>query len=246
MSAHGPVALVTGGSRGIGRATTLALARDGIDVVVGYRQDSVAASGVVEEAEQLGVRALACRADLGNAKGVDRLLTAAKRFDGGVDILVNNAGFGRYADISELTLREWEQMIWVNLTAPFLLIRAMLPGMCQRGFGRIVNVASTAGVTGGEGSPDYAASKGGLIALTRHLARKVAADGVTVNSVAPNTTDTDMFPGLGLADQREYLEARHPSRRFATASEVGSVIAFLCSPAASYVSGECVTIGCGA
>jgi 3-oxoacyl-[acyl-carrier protein] reductase len=246
VGGKGPrVAIVTGAGRGIGRATALALAASGTSVVVAYLRNREAADAAVEDVRSLGADAFAYRADVTQEEETASLVERTLERFGTVDILVNNAGVADRANILELSLQEWTRIIAANLTTAFLCTRAVLPTMMDRKYGRIVNVSSLAGKTGGVNGPHYAAAKGGLIALTRHLGRQLAPHGITVNAVAPNFTETDLIAQLGLAEERGRLAAGMPMGRLARPEEVAAVIAFLCSEGASYVSGECVTIAGG-
>lgn len=232
-------ALVAGGSGGIGAAVAVALATAGWDVAVHFLRDADRAAKIVSTIEARGVRALAVRGDLGDPEAVGRVVEQTEQVLGPIAGLVHAAGVGRRAGLEEQSVEDWADTILVNLTSAFLLARAVAPGMRSRGGGAIVNVASIAGITGGIMGPAYAASKGGVIALTRSLARELAPYGIRVNAVAPTLTDTDFLRELGVT---EADAASLPLRRFVAPAEVASVVAFLLSPAASYVSGETVKV----
>src|SRR4051794_6986758 len=219
-----PVSLVTGGSRGIGRAVALRLARDGHDVAVGYASNGEAAEAVAEEVRASGRRAITCGADLADPAAADALVDAVEVELGPVEILVANAGAntpGRR--VEEIALEEWDRLHAVNLRAPFLLARRVLPGMERRGFGRIVLLSSVAAYTGGIIGAHYASSKAGLHGLAHSLSQQGAGARVTVNVVAPALIESDMLPAD--PEVRERLAASLPVGRLGTADEVADLVA---------------------
>jgi 3-oxoacyl-[acyl-carrier protein] reductase len=219
-----PTSLVTGGSRGIGRAVALRLARDGHDVAVGYATSADAAEAVAGEVRALGRRAMIAGADLADPTAADALVDAVEAGLGPVEVLVANAGVNTPARrVEEISLEEWDRLQAVNLRAPFLLARRLLPAMAQRGFGRIVLLSSVAAYTGGIVGAHYAASKAGLHGLAHSLSQQAARDGVTVNVVAPALIESDMLPDDPAA--RERLAAALPVGRLGTAEEVADLIA---------------------
>ena len=239
---HGRVALVTGGSRGIGRACVLALAASGHRVIVNYANNRAAAEETVAAARALGAEAVAIGADVGNAAEAERLYDEAHASFGRIDVLVLNAGIAPITPIDDISLDEWQAVVDTNVRSALLLGRRALREMKERGWGRILTVASQAGVTGGFFvGAHYAASKGALIALTRALAKRGAAFGVTANCLAPGLIDTDLTRGFPAA-QRDGLTAAIPMKRMGTPEEVGGVAAFLASDAASYISGVLLPI----
>jgi NAD(P)-dependent dehydrogenase (short-subunit alcohol dehydrogenase family) len=161
---------------------------------------------------------------------------------GRIDILVNNAGIVRVRDTENTSLSDWHEMIGINLTAPFMLAQRALPIMKEQGRGVIVNIASIAGVNGGNMGPAYAAAKGGVIALTRYLARDCIRFGIRVNCVAPTLTDTDLLREPGMEPLRTRILAANPMGRLANPSEIAAVVRFLCSDSASYVNGDCIMV----
>jgi 3-oxoacyl-[acyl-carrier protein] reductase len=216
---RGRVALVTGGSGGIGAAICRELAAAGADVAVGYGRGGDAARAVVDEiSSSSGGRAMALGADLFDAGAPAQLVTAVEAALGPIDILVANHGHARVASYAEVDAAAFDRTLAINVRAPFLLAQAVLPGMCERQFGRILFMSSTAAFRGGIVGPDYAASKAALHGLTFYLSSRVAADGVTVNAIAPGLIDTAMLPG----DPSE-LGSRIPVGRVGRTEEVADL-----------------------
>jgi 3-oxoacyl-[acyl-carrier protein] reductase len=216
---RGRVALVTGGSGGIGQAISLALAAEGALVAVHYSRGREAAEKVVAEITSQGGRAVALEADLSSATAPGELVTATEQALGPIGLLVSNAGLGQRRTLEELTTAEFDQTLAVNLRAPFLLAQRVLPRMRERGFGRSLFVSSVAGFTGGIVGPHYGSSKAGLHGLIHFLAAQFAADGITVNGLAPALiTDTAMLPG----DPAE-LARRVPLGRLGRPAEVADL-----------------------
>ena len=242
----GRSAVVTGGSRGIGRAIALLLARSGAQVTLGYRSDGAAARRVVRAIERAGGRAQAVQADLARPSGAERVIAAATRRFRGPDILVNNAGIWKGASLVRMTDADWEETLRLNLTGAFRACRSAVRRMKRRGYGRIVNIASTAGQRGEAGHSHYAASKGGLISLTKSLAAELAECGITVNAVAPGWVDTDMSAHTLRGSRRREIQAAIPLGRAARPEEIAAPVVFLCSDASSFITGEIVNVNGGA
>jgi 3-oxoacyl-[acyl-carrier protein] reductase len=215
----GRVALVTGASGGIGAELSRGLARDGAALALHYASNESSASELAAEIEAAGGRALTPGADPSDTTAPERLVADVERELGPVDLLAANAGLSRPASWEEVDAQAFDETIAVNLRAPFLLARRVLPGMCERGYGRILFTSSVAALTGGIVGPHYASSKAGLHGLTHFLASRVAADGVTVNAIAPALIeDTAMLPG----DPGELTKAV-PVRRLGKPAEVADL-----------------------
>ncbi len=237
-------ALVTGGSRGIGAATAVKLAARGYDVALSYRTQRTAAEEVAAEVQRAGSRALLLQADLADLDQARELVHAAAEGLGGLHILVNNAGFVQRVPWEELSLEDWDRMLRVGLTAAFVCTRYAVPYMREASYGRIVNVSSLRALTGAAHGVHYAAAKAGLLGLTKSLALALAPYGITVNAVCPGFVATDINREA-LASRGEEIRAQIPLGRVATPEEVASIIAFLCSEEAGYVTGETVSVNGG-
>lgn len=244
MTLHGQVALVTGASRGIGRATALELAHLGACVLVNYQRSAAAAGEVVALIEQAGGDALAYAADVSDETAVQQMIEAALARWGRLDILVNNAGITADAPMARLKPEQWHLVLETDLTSVFLCCRAVVPLMRRQRYGRIVTVGSLAGLAGNVGQANYAAAKAGIVGFSRALAREVAGDGITVNVVAPGYIETELLGSVSQAVQRWALQAI-AMQRFGTAEEVAACIAFLASPRASYITGHVLAVDGG-
>jgi 3-oxoacyl-[acyl-carrier protein] reductase len=236
----GKVAIVTGAARGIGAATARALAADGWPVAVNYRSDAEGAQRLAAEIEAGGGRAVAVEGDVSDPAAIDALFKLVEAELGTVLVLVNNAGVRADGLAPQLADEEWSRVIETNLSAAFRTTRRALRPMLRARFGRIVNVASVVGPHANAGQANYAASKAGLIGLTKTVAVEVARRGVTVNAVAPGFVETALTNGVGNG-----LAAAIPARRPGTAEEVAACVRFLASPEASYVTGTTLTVDGG-
>ncbi len=246
ISLDGKVALVSGGSRGIGRATALLLARAGAAVGVGYARDRDAADSVVAAIAQAGGRAAALAADLARWSEAERLARGCEAALGPIDLLVVNHGIWKPAPIEHMSEREWMETADVNLTGAVALCRAVAPSMKARRTGRIVLVSSTAGQRGEAGHAHYAATKGALISLTKSLAVELAGDGVLVNCVAPGWVDTDMTRDALAGAGGDAIRRAIPLGRPARPDEIAGAVLFLASDLAGFVCGEVLNVNGGA
>ncbi|MDX2166195.1 MAG: 3-oxoacyl-ACP reductase family protein [Deltaproteobacteria bacterium] len=240
----GKRALVTGASRGIGRATAEALAAAGAAVALNCARARDEAEALAAELTAAGAEALVLPADVADAAQVEALFGTLRERWEGVDIVVNNAAVTRDGLAMLLSPAAWDEVIAVNLRGAFLCARQALRPMIRRRWGRIVNVVSPAALLGQEGASNYAAAKGGLQSFTKSLAREVGRYGITVNAVCPGLVDTRLLAAMPAA-ARERHQAQIALGRFGTPAEIAAAIHFLCSPAASYVSGTTLVVDGG-
>jgi len=234
----GKVALVTGSSRGIGRAIALAMAEAGTDVAINFLRRAEEAQAAEAEIRRLGRRSIAVQADVSLARDVGRLIGTVEERLGPVDILVNNAGISRPQPIEQIGERDWDEVIAVNLKSCFLVAQAVLPGMRSRRWGRIVNLSSVAAQVGGVVGPHYAASKAGMLGLTHFYAQRLAKEGITVNAIAPALIETEM-----VTSNPNATPARIPLGRYGSPGEVAGVAVMLARN--GYVTGQTVNVNGG-
>ncbi len=238
------VCLVTGASRGIGRATALRLADDGFDVVVNYERNKEGAEEVARLVEAASSECLVMQADVASRKQVDGMVHHAVDRFGRIDVLVNNAGIYRRGRIEELSLKHWRRVLDVNLTGAFNCIQAVLPQMKVHGWGRMINISSQIAVRGTDHGADYAASKAGLLGLTKAAALELARYGITVNAIAPGTIETDIIAHYTPEDRLRKSESI-PAGRIGLPEEVASVVSFLASVDSDYVTGATIHVNGG-
>jgi acetoacetyl-CoA reductase len=233
----GQVAVVTGSSRGIGRACAMELARAGATVVVNYTANQAAANATLMDIFKEGGKGIVVRGDVSNPEQAKQLIdTAIESFDK-VDILVNNAGVNRDRTIARMSTEEWDAVIQTDLSSMFYCTAAVVPGMRERNYGRIINISSIVGQMGNIGQANYAAAKAGMIAFTKTAAKELARNQITVNAVCPGFVETEMVAALS-DEVKTAVLANIPLGRFGTAEEVAAVVRFLCVEGAFFTGSQ--------
>lgn len=244
MQLNNKNAIVTGGSRGIGKAIALTLAAHGANVAVNYTSNEAAALAVVKELEQLGVKSIAVKADVSKAEEVENLVQEVLNHFGSIDILINNAGITRDNLIIRMSEQEFEDVINTNLKGAFLCTKSVAKVMIKQKSGKIVNVSSVVGITGNAGQSNYAAAKAGLIGFTKSMAKELAKRGIKVNAVAPGFIETDMTAVLPEKIKEEMLKTI-PLGRSGNPADVANTILFLSSEYSDYITGQVIHIDGG-
>ncbi|MBM7651232.1 acetoacetyl-CoA reductase [Neobacillus cucumis] len=237
------VAIVTGGSRGIGAAISKELAKNGIKVVINYNSRSELAEKVVAEIKEIGSEAYAVQADVSKIADAEKLIKEAVNHFGGLDILVNNAGITRDKSFKKLSEEDWRTVIDVNLNSVYNTTSFALPHLLESDAGRIINISSIIGQAGGFGQTNYAAAKAGMIGYTKSLALELAKSGVTVNAIAPGFIDTEMVQAIP-ENIRESIVAKVPQRRFGQPDEIAKGVIYLCKDG-DYITGQQLNINGG-
>ncbi|TMD55101.1 MAG: 3-oxoacyl-[acyl-carrier-protein] reductase [Chloroflexi bacterium] len=240
----GKIALVTGSSQGIGRATALRLAQSGADIIINYRRNAGAADEAKAGVEALGRRCITIQADVSQEEEVTRLFTEATNALGSVTVLVNNAGTTRDKLILQMSLADFEHVIQTNLRSAFLCTKAALRGMMKARWGRIVNISSPSGLLGSAGQANYSASKAAIVGLTLSIAREMASRNITANAIAPGFIPTELTSTL-TEQQRKYMLDVTPLGRFGAPEEIAAAINFLCLPEAGYITGQVLCVDGG-
>lgn len=244
MSLKGKNALVTGGSRGIGRAIAIELSKQGSNVIITYINSEEKAKEVVEEVKKNGVKALAVKANISIEKDVDDMMKTINENFGSVDILVNNAGITRDNLLVRMKSEDWDSVIETNLKGVFLCTKAVSRKMMRKKYGKIVNIASVVGISGNAGQGNYSASKAGIIGFTKSIARELGSRGINVNAVAPGFVDTDMTKVLS-SDIKEQIKRNIPLGRVAKPEDIANTVVFLCSEKSDYITGQVINVDGG-
>ena len=242
------VALVTGSSRGVGKAIAIGYAKEGAKVVVNYTSNENAAKEVVESIEKLGASAIAVKADVAKKAEAESLVKAAVDQFGGIDILVNNAGFTRPAMMLKMTEEQWDEVVDLHLKGAFLCAQAAAKHMTQKKSGKIINVTSVAGLVGTVGQINYSAAKGGVLSMTKSMARELAKDNICVNVISLGIVATDMTEKIRTDEKlKEIYMNRILLKRFAEADDIAPAFVFLASAESNYITGQllCVDGGYG-
>jgi 3-oxoacyl-(acyl-carrier-protein) reductase len=244
MKLHGRTALVTGASRGIGRAIALALAEEGADVAVNYIASEALAKDVVDQIRKMGRKAILARADVADFPDAFRMAQDVLEVFGHVDILINNAGINSDHTFGKMDLAAWRNVLAINLDGPYNCTKVLVDQMVKLGWGRIVNITSVIGQIGNFGQANYAASKAGLAAFSKSLAKELVSKGITVNCVAPGFTETEMVMAIPEKVRLKLLE-QIPMKRFGRTEEVARACVYLCSKDGDYVTGAELSINGG-
>ena len=236
--------IVTGGSRGIGRAVAVRLAKDGMNLVINYRGNSAAAEETERLCRELGVEVLLVQGDVSRAEDCEKLAAQAKEAFGRVDVLVNNAGITRDGLLARMTEEDFRAVLDVNLVGPWNMMKAVNRIMMKQRYGRIVNLSSVTGLMGNMGQTNYAAAKAGILGMTKSYAREVASRGITVNAVAPGFIDTDMTEAMP-EGAKDKIVTEIPMGRTGKPEDVAEAVAFLASEQAGYITGEVLRVDGG-
>ncbi len=244
MSVTGKTAVVTGGSRGIGRAVCLELARGGVNVALCYAGNQTSAEETADRCRALGVKAMAMRCDVSDAGEVKALMDAVSAEFGAIHILVNNAGITRDGLMMTMKETDFDDVIATNLKGAFLCTKAVSRGMIKQRYGRIINVSSVVGLRGNAGQVNYAASKAGVVGMTKAAAKELGSRGITVNAVAPGFIETDMTASLS-DSARTACVLSIPAGRLGTVEDVARAVAFLASEESGYITGQVLAVDGG-
>jgi len=237
-------AIVTGGSRGIGRAVAMRLAKDGMNLVINYRGNSAAAEETERLCRELGAEVLLVQGDVSRAEDCEKLAAQAKEAFGRVDVLVNNAGITRDGLLARMTEEDFRAVLDVNLVGPWNMMKAVNRIMMKQRYGRIVNLSSVTGLMGNMGQTNYAAAKAGILGMTKSYAREVASRGITVNAVAPGFIDTDMTEAMP-EGAKDKIITGIPMGRTGKPEDVAEAVAFLASEQTGYITGEVLRVDGG-
>lgn len=237
-------ALITGGSRGIGRAIAIELSRQGINIIITYNSSEEKALEVIKEVENNGVKGLAVKADVSSEEDVKNMMKTIKNQFDSVDILVNNAGVTKDNLLLRMKTEEWDKVMDTNLKGVYLCTKAVARGMMKKRYGKIINIASVVGISGNAGQGNYSASKAGVIGFTKSIAKELGSRGITVNGVAPGFVETDMTEVLS-EDIKKHSLNMIPLKRFGKPEDIANVVGFLCSEKADYITGQIINVDGG-
>lgn len=238
------IALVTGGSRGIGRSIALKLAENGAKIAINYANNSEKADGVIEEIKDLGVDAISIKADVSSEEDVKSLIKSVEKDLGKIDILVNNAGITRDNLLIRMKTEDFEDVLDVNLKGTFLCTKAVSRAMMKKKYGKIINITSVVGIVGNAGQANYSASKAGVIGFTKSIAKELASRGIRVNAVAPGFIDTEMTQVLSEEIKEQMLEGI-PLNELGDAEDVANTVVFLASNKSDYITGQVISVDGG-
>ncbi|MBF8982175.1 3-oxoacyl-[acyl-carrier-protein] reductase [Lutibacter sp. B2] len=244
MNLDGKTAIVTGGSRGIGKAIAMKLAQLGANIVVNYTSSAQQAEDVVELIKNMGREAIAIKANVANFDEVQNFISQAEEKFGEIDILINNAGITKDKLLIKMNEDDWDKVIEVNLKGTYNCTKAVSRKMMKQRSGKIVNVASVVGVNGNAGQSNYAASKAGIIGFTKSIAKELGVRGINVNAVAPGFIQTNMTDVLS-DEVKNHIMSQIPMKKLGTPEDVANTIAFLCSDEAKYITGQVINIDGG-
>ncbi len=244
MSLKGKTAIITGGSRGIGKACAIYLAKQGADIVFNYSNNSSMAEETADEIKNLGVKVLAVKADVKSSQDIDYLFNQALENFNSIDILVNNAGITRDTLLIRMKEEDWDTVLDINLKGVYLTCKAAAKHMMKKRQGRIINISSVVGITGNPGQANYAASKAGIIGFSKSIAKELAPRGILVNVVAPGFIDTDMTSVLG-EKVKDNILSQIPLGRYGSPEDVAKLVTFLASDDNQYITGQVINIDGG-
>mgnify|MGYP000922272344 FL=1 len=244
MDLKGKVALVTGGSRGIGREIAIGFSKLGADIAITYNSNSTKAQELTEELIKNGVKAVAVKGDVSVEEDVNSIVNLVEKELGGVDILVNNAGITKDNLLIRMSPNDWDEVMNVNLKGVFLCTKAVTRGMMKKKYGKIINISSVVGITGNPGQGNYSASKAGIIGFTKSMAKELASRGIRVNAIAPGFIQTEMTDILKDDIKKSMLNSI-PLNHFGTPKDISHVVNFLASEESDYITGEVIKVDGG-